>query len=227
MFPLYDSVKTKVGGFPIITLLLVIANIIVFFLELTASDTDAFIQHYALVPSQINVSNFSTLYPFVSAMFLHGGFLHIISNMWFLWVFGDDIEKNLGKIPYLALYFLAGIIGNFVQYLLAPTSTVPMLGASGAVAGVLGAYFLLFPTAKIKTLIFIFVFITLLDIPAYLMLGYWFILQLFNGFGSIHANPDAGGIAFWAHVSGFILGLLFAKIFGRREVSYVEGQVVS
>src|SRR5690349_13916700 len=148
MFPISDSIKS--GKFPILTVFLIGITVFVFAQQLLSPNPDVIIQKYALIPTNVNFSNLNTLYPFITAIFLHGGFLHILSNMWFLWIFGDDVEARLGKIAFLLLYFLAGIIGNLVQYLLMPGSTIPMLGASGAIAGILGAYFILFPYSKIK-----------------------------------------------------------------------------
>src|SRR5579859_2732984 len=179
MFPLSDSIKAR--KFPWLNLLLIAITIFVFIKELFLSNQAAFITHYALIPSQVDSTNILTFLPFITAIFLHGGFLHILSNMWFLWIFGDNVEGYLPRSVYLLLYFLAGIVGNIVQYLLMPHSSIPLLGASGAIAGILGCYYVLFPYSKIKTIIFIFFFFTIIDISAPIMLGYWFILQLISG----------------------------------------------
>jgi len=224
MFPLYDSIKA--GRFPLINITLILITFYVFFRELLAPDPEAFITQYALIPSQLNVGNTHTLLPLVSAIFLHGGWLHILSNMWFLFVFGDNVEAAMGKAEYLMLYLVAGIIGNLVQYVFMPTSIIPLLGASGAVAGVLGAYFVLFPHAKVKSLLFIFILVTIVDIAAPIMLGFWFILQLFNGVTSLaQTSADLGGVAFWAHVGGFLSGMILAKLFVRRD--YLDGNYVT
>lgn len=217
MFPISDSIVPR--RFPFINVAIIIATTYVFYQQLVAPSPDAFIQQYALIPSLADFNNPQSLIPFVTAMFLHGGFLHIISNMWFLWVFGDNVEGYLGFFPYISLYFLAGIAGNVAQYFLMPSSTIPMLGASGAVAGVLGAYFVLFPHSQIKTLVPIFVFLTTVNIPAYFMLGYWFILQILSGAASLPFSNETGGIAFWAHVGGFITGIFIAKFFKKEEYS--------
>lgn len=222
MFPLSDSIKS--GKFPFFNILLIAATIFVFVQQLFASNPEGFIKTYALIPSQVNIAYVNTLLPFVTAIFLHGGFLHIITNMWFLWIFGDDVEAYLGKLPFLFLYFAAGITGNIVQYLLMSHSSIPMLGASGAVAGILGAYYILFPYAKIKTLVPFFGFFTIIDIAAPIMLGYWFLLQLLSGVGSLAITAQSGGVAFWAHVGGFITGVIVAKLAGgqksQEEVSW-------
>lgn len=210
MFPLSDSIRAQ--RFPIINILLIAATIFVFIQQLTALNELAFIRSYVLTPSLINFDDFATLTPFVTAIFLHGGFLHIISNMWFLWVFGDNVEGHLGFILFPILYFLSGIVGNIAQYIIMSSSSIPMLGASGAVAGVLGAYYVLFPHAKIKTMIPFFGFFTVAQIPAPFMLGYWFVLQVLSGAVSLPFSSESGGVAFWAHVGGFVTGVVVAKL---------------
>jgi len=220
MFPLSDSVKT--GKFPFLNIAIIAVTIFVFIQELLAPNLDEFIKMYALIPSQVNFTESSTLFPFISSIFLHGGFLHIISNMWFLWIFGDDVEGGLGRLPFLFLYFFSGIVGNVVQFLLMPSSSIPMLGASGAVAGILGAYYILFPHSKIKTLVPFFGFFTIIDIAAPIMLGYWFLLQLISGVASLPFVSQTGGVAFWTHVGGFLSGVVIAKILGRRQNTQEE-----
>ena len=198
---------------------------LLFYLQITALNPEAFIYKYALVPSEIDFSNFATLYPFVTSMFLHGGFLHIGSNMLFLWVFGDNVEGHLPPFVYLFLYLGAGIVGSLAQYFMDPTSTIPMLGASGAVAGALGAYFTLFPHHKIKTLVILPIFITIIEISAVFMLGYWILLQLISGAGSVGLPADQGGVAYFAHIGGFAFGYFFAKIFAKtvpQELRRIE-----
>lgn len=221
MFPISDSPRSK--SFPFINIAIILITCYVFFLQLTRPDT--FTEVLALIPSRINFSDFRTLYPFVTSIFLHGGLLHILSNMWFLWIFGDNVEGRLGHLSYLLLYLLSGIFGAFAQYILFFNSSIPMLGASGAIAGVLGAYFLFFPGNKIKTLIFVFVFFTIADVSAYVMLGYWFILQLISGAISLPGS-EQGGIAFLAHIAGFITGLIIGRLLARTESNVIEGQVV-
>ena len=223
MFPLYDSIKA--GKFPFVTILIILITGYIFLQELLTPDTDAFIQHYALIPQLINFSNVSSLRTFITAIFLHGGWLHILSNMWFLWIFGDNVEAYVGRIQYVFLYIFAGIVGNLVQYLIMPHSSIPLIGASGAIAGVLGAYFVLFPYAKVKTLLFIFIFVTVFDVAAPIMLGYWFLLQLFSGAASFSAASSAGGVAFFAHIGGFLTGMLLAKVFSAGHA--LEGEVVT
>jgi membrane associated rhomboid family serine protease len=221
MFPISDSIKS--GIFPILNYAIIAATVYVFYLQLTAPNPDAFVYTYSLIPSRINFSDYTTLIPFVTAIFLHGGFLHIISNMWFLKVFGDDVEGTLGKFMFLVLYFGAGIIGNISQYLASPHSDIPMLGASGAVAGILGAYFVLFPYSKIKTLVTLGFFITIINISATFMLGYWIVLQIISAVFS--TGSDQGGVAFLAHVGGFITGMIIGNLFkGKSQV--LQGEIV-
>lgn len=216
MFPLSDSVPAR--RFPFFNLLLIVGTVFVFFQQLIAPNQEAFINTFALIPAIVDFSNYESLLPFITAMFLHGGFLHIISNMWFLWVFGDNIEGYVGWLAFLFLYFLSGIAGNFAQYVVMPNSTIPMLGASGAVAGVLGAYYVLFSHSKIKTLIPFFGFLSVVEIPAPFMLGYWFVLQILSGAATLpFAGSETGGIAFFAHIGGFVTGVVFAKLFRPKE----------
>jgi rhomboid family protein len=215
MFPLSDSAKAI--RFPIVTWLLIAVNVAVFIYELMAPNIDTAINQYALIPSHVHFTNYLTLLPFVTAIFLHGGFFHILSNMWFLFIFGDNVEAELKPVGYLSLFFVAGIAGNVLQYLIAPGSSIPILGASGAIAGILGCYYKLFPYSKVKTLIFLFFFVTIFDINAPIVLGYWFILQLVSGVGSLTpASASQGGVAFFAHVAGFIAGIIAAKIVERN-----------
>ena len=214
MIPIADSEKSR--RFPFLNILFIGLNVLAFYLQITALNPEAFIYKYALVPSEIDFSNFATLYPFVTSMFLHGGFLHIGSNMLFLWVFGDNVEGHLPPFVYLFLYLGAGIVGSLAQYFMDPTSTIPMLGASGAVAGALGAYFTLFPHHKIKTLVILPIFITIIEMSAVFMLGYWILLQLISGAGSVGLPADQGGVAYFAHIGGFAFGYIFAKIFAKR-----------
>jgi membrane associated rhomboid family serine protease len=153
-------------------------------------------------------------------MFLHGGWMHIIGNMWFLWVYGDNVEDVLGHFKYLVFYLLCGVVAGFTQYAIDPTSHVPTLGASGAIAGVMGAYLIKFPHSRILTLIPIIVFWTTIEIPAVIILVYWFILQFFSGLGSIaesQASHGGGGVAFFAHVGGFIAGMVLVSVMGTKE----------
>ncbi len=214
MIPLKDSHPS--GIFPFWVLSIISINIYVFYLELTAANPDAFIAQFALIPNLVDFSNFESLFPFVTSQFLHGGFIHIISNMLFLWIFGDNAEGRFGFLLFPIIYLASGVAGGLAQFVLNPESTIPMIGASGAIAGVLGAYFAWFGHHTIKTLVPVFGFLTVMDVPASVMLFYWFITQLFSGAASITvAASDMGGIAFFAHAGGFAFGWIAAKTFSR------------
>ncbi len=148
-------------------------------------------------------------YPLLTSMFLHGGWLHLIGNMWFLWVFGNNVEDSMGHVRYLAFYVLCGLAAAAAQTFVNPSSIVPMVGASGAISGVMGAYVILYPKVRVHMIVFLFIFITRIVVPAYLMLGYWFLLQLLGG----SAAQGEGGVAFWAHVGGFVAGAGLIALF--------------
>ena len=156
--------------------------------------------------------------PFFTSMFLHGSWLHVIGNMWFLYIFGDNVEDYLGHFKYLVFYILTGLIAMVTQVAISLHSTVPTLGASGAIAGVLGAYFILYPRAKVLTWFFVFV----VWVPAWIILGYWFVLNFLSGTATALAvqGQNVGGVAFWAHVGGFVSGALLVKLFGERQRRY-------
>lgn len=222
MFPLSDSLKPT--RFPFLNWLVVGVTIYVFIQQLLAPDQLAFINQYALIPANVNFNDYSTLTPFVTSIFLHGGLLHILSNMWFLIVFGDNVDARLTPLGYLTLYILAGAIGAFAQYLFMPNETIPMLGASGAVAGILGCYAILFPHSHVKTLVFIVFFVTIINISAPLLLGYWFILQLISGAGTFgELGMNQGGVAYIAHIVGFLVGVVFGMLNKHQR----EGAVVA
>ncbi len=223
MIPISDSVKS--GKFPLFNLVIIGINLYVFFLMFTSPNIDAFVNMYALIPATVDFTNIDTLTPFITAMFLHAGLLHIGSNMLFLWVFGDNIEAHFGKLWYLMIFFVSGVIGGLAQYIITPDSNIPMLGASGAVSGILGAYYISHPHAKIKSLVFIFFFVTILRIPAGIYILYWFGLQVLSGVIQLGDVSNAGGVAFWAHIGGFVAGVILAKI-GHKEYheGVIEGQ---
>jgi membrane associated rhomboid family serine protease len=212
MFPIADSHGT--GRIPFWVIVIILINVYVFYLELTTPNPEGFIAQYALVPALIDFSNWGSLWPFITSQFLHGGFLHIISNMWFLWIFGDNVEDRMGFLLFPFFYLACGIAGALAQYLFLIGSDIPMLGASGAIAGVLGAYFAWFSGHKIKTLVPVFGFFSVMDIPASVMLVYWVATQIFAGAFSVTAtSSDMGGVAYFAHIGGFVFGWLFAKIY--------------
>lgn len=215
MFPI--SVKAPKPGFALITLALIFTNLYFFFQEIASPDPELFISQFALIPAKVNFSTWSNFTPFISAQFLHAGLVHLVSNMWFLFLFGPTLEKALGKIPFLIFYLIAGTFGNFIQFLLISDTTIPILGASGAIAGVLGGFLVFYPKARVNVLVPIFPLFFPIPFPAQLMLVYWFVTQLFSGVATVVSGPvAAGGVAWWAHVGGFGLGYLLAKLWPFR-----------
>jgi len=198
-----------------VTLLLIVANVLVFIYELSLGSgwtLNRFIAMNGIVPSRFHASALFT------SMFIHGGFLHILGNMWFLWIFGRNIEDILGHGKFLVFYLLCGIAAGLVHILLNAGSNVPTVGASGAIAGVMGAYLIKFPRARIVTLVPIIIFITTIDIPAAFLLLYWFALQFFNGAGSIgYSQASSGDVAWFAHVGGFLAGMGLILIIPSRH----------
>ena len=218
MFPLYDTARSH--KFPLINLLLIGANAYAFYLEfrMTPAELEGFIFANGLIPAQFLADRNGEWRTILSSMFLHGGWFHILSNMWVLFIFGDNIESRMGGFRYLVFYLLSGVAAALLQTYILPTSTVPMIGASGAVAGVLGAYLILFPNSHIASLVPIFFIFTLVEIPAFIFLVFWFISQLYSGLFALQGS--AGGVAWWAHIGGFVFGILIASFFRRRRTSY-------
>ena len=215
MFPIRDHNPSDKP--PVVNFLIIAITVFVFFLELSAPDLDVFIRQYALIPGQVSFTSFPTLLPFLYSIFLHGGWLHIISNMWFLWIFGDNIESYLGHFNYLFFYLFTGLMAGFAQYMLSPVSDIPTLGASGAISAVLGAYMVLYPRHKIETLIATFGgFLQKVELPASLMLGYWFVIQIFSGIGSLGISAG-GGVAWFAHIGGFLSGFILIRLFPEKQ----------
>jgi membrane associated rhomboid family serine protease len=204
-------------------------NAIVFLyqLSLTPRAAQIFAAQFGAIPAvvlgtQSLPAQFAEIPPLMSiftSMFLHGGWMHLIGNMWFLWIFGNNIEEAMGHVRYLAFYLICGILASVSHILSNPASAIPSIGASGAIAGVMGAYIMLYPRARVWTLIFLGFFVRVMYIPAGIILGFWILIQLFNG--SIMAGrQDMGGVAFWAHIGGFIVGVLLVGVFKKREVRF-------
>jgi len=216
MFPIRDTQPSY--SKPVVTVLLIVVNILIFLFEysLDPYTRNAFIDSYGLVPDQFHIS------AIFSSMFLHAGWLHVLGNMWFLWIFGDNIEDILGHEKFLLFYLLCGVAAALSQTFLNPFSRVPMVCASGAIAGVMGAYLIKFPRAQIQSLVTLIFFFFLTEIPAWVMLIYWFVIQLFSGVGSIASQQysQGGGTAFFAHVGGFLAGIVLIKAMGTRERYY-------
>jgi membrane associated rhomboid family serine protease len=213
--PLKDDNPTNT--FPFVTLGLILVNCLIFYHQITLnfSAGERFVFLWGAIPYQITqgeVLHGKGLVPPIltlfSSMFLHGGFLHIIGNMLYLWIFGNNIEDTLGHFRFLVFYLIAGLSAGLVQVFSDPLSTTPMIGASGAVAGILGAYVLLFPGARVVTLMFIFIFIKMIRVPALIILGFWFLIQVLNITGG-----SEGGVAWFAHLGGFMAGLVLVKVF--------------
>jgi membrane associated rhomboid family serine protease len=213
---------------PWVTRFLIALNLLIFLFEATLDDRslNLLIAQFAVVPS--HVAAFlagspayplpSILVPFLTSLFLHGSWMHVLGNMWFLYIFGDNVEDYLGHFKYLVFYLLTGVLAMSTHMAMNLHSTAPALGASGAIAGVLGAYFVLYPRARVLTWFFVFV----IWVPAWIILGYWFVLNFLSGTATALAvqRHNMGGVAFWAHVGGFISGALLVKLFGERKLRY-------
>jgi membrane associated rhomboid family serine protease len=221
MVPLRDENPVRIT--PIVTYSLIVINIVIFIFQLgfSRSELNAFFQVYALVPEELtaNLRGYTLNQPvpeiltLITSQFLHGSFQHVGFNMLSLWIFGNNIEEALGRFKYLVFYLACGVIAALAQWFFSMNSPIPSLGASGAIAGVMGAYILKFPQAKILTLIPLFIIWTTFRVPAVYFLGFWFFLQAFNGINSIGAM-QSGGIAYWAHAGGFVAGMILAPILG-------------
>jgi membrane associated rhomboid family serine protease len=228
MFPIRDTIRSR--SVPVVNWLLILANVLVFFHELSLSpfQFNQFILNFALVPARLNLSNPLTWGPLFTHMFLHNGWFHILSNVWVLFIFGDNVEDRIGSLRYLVFYLVGGIVAGLVQVFFSSDPTIPALGASGAIAAVLGAYFFYFPKARVTTLILIFILPWFIDLPAVIFIGFWFVSQLFSGLLSLStANGAAvGGVAWWAHIGGFLFGLLLAAPFalGRKVADWHPDQ---
>lgn len=221
MIPLKDNIRSRT--FPIVNLLLIAGNVFGFAKELLQPNAPAFLAFlnaWSLVPSRLIRFPEQAWVTVFSSMFLHGSWLHLIGNMLYLWIFGDNVEDRLGHRRYLLFYLLCGTLAAVAQAALFPSSTTPMIGASGAIAGVLGAYFLLYPKAKIMTAVPIWIFIRVVELPAIFFLGFWFLIQAFQSWGALGGVAAGGGVAWWAHAGGFLAGgvlvFFFKKPAARR-----------
>jgi membrane associated rhomboid family serine protease len=235
MIPLHDLNPTRRTA--VVTYGLIAACFLVFLYELTLqagrggeASLDAFFLRWGAVPDRVSTALaqgnlFSqATFGLVSSQFLHAGWLHILGNMLYLWIFGNNIEDRLGPVPYLVFYIAAGIVAGLTQVVIDPHSTVPLVGASGAIAGVLGAYLVLYPTARVVSLVFLGYFITTVNVPAIIVLGLWFVLQLITGVASLGAPTlESGGVATFAHVGGFVMGMAVGLLL--RSTSARPGRV--
>ena len=227
MIPIRDD--TPRYSTPYVNYFLIALNVLVFLFEISLAPPtrQAFIFQFGVTPvrvlgalgmASVNVPHASAV-PLLTSMFLHASWLHLIGNMWVLWIFGDNIEDYLGHFPYLIFYLVSGFAASALHILLNSSSNVPSVGASGAIAGIMGAYFLLFPSARVLTLVPLIMFFTFIWLPAWIVLGYWFVLQFLSGAATAIAysnSTSGGGIAFWAHVGGFVAGLVMIKLMPQR-----------
>jgi len=223
MIPYRDDNPSR--RFPLVTVLLIVVNLVVFlFFRLQGArmfESAVFV--LGLIPYElwhgVNLERSPGLSPYATlftSMFMHGGFLHVAGNMLYLWIFGDNVEDYFGHFRYFFFYLLCGVAAALTQLFLAAGSTVPMVGASGAIAGVLGAYYVLYPRARVHTLIFVFFFVTTMRVPAGFILAFWFVLQVLSSLPATAVHHEAGGIAYFAHIGGFALGYLWVRL-GRRK----------
>jgi membrane associated rhomboid family serine protease len=209
MFPLRDSIRAR--RFPVVTVALIVLNVVGFVLEVQGG-MERIVGTWGLVPATLvhglGDGHPTAILPVATSMFLHGDLLHLLGNLWFLWIFGDNVEDRFGRLGYVGFYLTCGVVAAVSQVVADPTSSIPMVGASGAIAGVLGAYMWLFPGARVLTAVPLFIFIQLIEIRALVFLGIWFVIQLVSSF------LGYGGVAWWAHIAGFVAGLLLSFLVG-------------
>ncbi len=226
MLPLWDEIPTRKA--PLITIIIILINCLVYYYQFfMVADAQTFIYAFGLIPYEITrgidlqPAGPSFLYlTVIYSMFMHGSFVHLFGNMLYLWIFGNNVEDHLGKFRFLLFYILSGICAALGQILVNPYSRIPMIGASGAVAGVLGAYLILFPRARITTLIFFGFFIRLIKLPAIFVLGLWIIFQIFYGLSDLSLSRGVTGVAWFAHIAGFFAGVILIKLFSPRQNYY-------
>ena len=230
MIPLRDTIPSRT--IPYVNYLLIVVNVLVFIYELSwGGQLPRLLGGYGLIPARFfvlhashKVSPVIVYLPFISYMFFHGGWLHLLGNMLYLWIFGDNIEDRLGHGCYLIFYLVCGLAAAVVHLLTNTNSVVPTIGASGAIAGVMGAYLMLYPRARVVTLLPIFFFFYIVEIPAFFFLGFWFLLQLVQGFSTLASHaPVYGGIAWWAHIGGFLFGQLVAFLLVKSRRDETKG----
>jgi membrane associated rhomboid family serine protease len=223
MFPLRDTIPSQT--FPFVTLSLILINLLIFLYEVSlGAQLNSFIYTFGVIPLNYTTTLLTDpikIIPFIpplfTSIFLHGGWMHVISNMWYLWIFGDNIEDKTGHFRFLIFYLSCGILATIAHIFINPTSEIPTIGASGAIAGVMGAYILLFPKSKITTLIFLFIFIQIVEIRAIFFLGFWIVIQVISGMFSVGLTGQSGGVAWWAHIGGFLSGVLLVFIFKKNR----------
>ncbi len=217
MLPIQDEIRAH--RFPFVNYSLIVLNIIVFILELMAGPSlETALYEIALIPANLTAGfDLGDLKAIFTSMFLHAGLSHLLGNMLYLWIFGDNVEDRIGHFWYLVFYLAGGVVAAFAHVALNPNSVIPTVGASGAIAAVLGAYLILFPQVKVLTFVPIGFFLRLTLLPASLLLGFWFVLQLFNGLLTL-GLADMGGTAFWAHIGGFVFGVLIGWLINKEHL---------
>tara|TARA_E500000331_G_scaffold357286_1_gene418520 strand:- start:1179 stop:1898 length:720 start_codon:yes stop_codon:yes gene_type:complete len=224
MFPIKDDNPTET--IPYITFLLIAFNVLVFFYQLGLSQTDNYrlILEYGFIPKYFfsSENGATSLFTMFSSMFLHGGLIHLLGNMLFLWIYGNNIEDSMGHIKFLVFYIACGLAAAFLQALVSQNSSIPMIGASGAVSGVLSAYFLLFPKARVLTLIILIIFITFIRIPAGILIGLWFLSQILNAY---FTDANSPGVAWYAHIGGFFMGLLLIPFLKKKKFKFFSAGI--
>ena len=221
MIPIRDQIPTR--HVPVVNYLLIAANILVFALMWLAGPyQESLVYQFAMIPANLTTGlNLADITDIFTGMFMHAGILHLGGNMLYLWIFGDNVEDSIGSVKYLAFYLVGGVVASLTHILTNPGSQIPTVGASGAIAAVLGAYLVLYPQSRVLTIIPLGFFLRMTLVPASIVLGLWFVLQLFSGFLSL-GGPDVGGVAFWAHIGGFVAGVVMAKLLvSRRRPEYV------
>jgi len=227
MIPLRDNILSR--RFPVVTVALIVLNALAFFHELSLgrSRLSDYLMVHGVVPALytdtelrhavLDIGGLRALVqPIFTSMFLHGGWTHVIGNLWILWIFGDNVEDRLGRFRYLLFYLASGVVAAVLHIVTHWNSELPTIGASGAIAGVMGAYFLLFPHARVQTLVILGFLVDIVTLPAVIFLGLWFLLQLFSGTLGLFSGTGAGGIAWWAHIGGFAFGALMIKLLVQR-----------
>jgi len=228
MIPLRDANPSR--SFPIVTIVFIIINVIIFLHEVSLGrNLDEFFNVFALIPGKYfdqgargGFNFIGRFYPFITSQFLHGGWMHLIGNMWFLWIFGDNIEDRLGHGKYIVFYLLCGVTAGLTHVYSNPSSPVPTVGASGAIAGVMGAYTILYPRAKVLTLFIFFFFIRFIEVPAFVFLGVWFVIQFLSGAATMVSGEAHAGVAWWAHIGGFVVGIILVILLPKKRHHLVD-----
>ncbi len=230
MIPLRDANPTS--AVPVVTIGLIVLNSMTFIYELSLKDgLDAFIRAYGMVPREVVFSYVlpggiweNAITPMITSLFLHGGWMHLVGNMWFLWIFGDNVEDRIGPVRFLIFYILCGMAASLAHVINSPMSTIPTIGASGAISGVLGAYLVVFPHARVLTLFIIVVIVRIVEVPAFIFLIFWIGFQVLSAHASSGVYNEPGGVAWWAHIGGFAIGAgliwIFKRRYGHMDLSY-------